>query len=375
MSTPGESPTRVVFSRDGRWLATSGDHRIHVWDLQRGEEVAGNVEGHRGMIGQVAVSARGVIATASDDHTVRIWDAATGKQRRKLQHGHWARGVALSPDGRLLVSSSLDDFVHLWEVDTGKEIYRLPGHGAMGGKRLVAFTPDGKRFLSWGDDLYLRVWDVKTGKAIQEHRIHPPGIKVDEEEEFDGMRDQRMLLSLAGSAFSGDGKRFLLSFGETVQVFDVDSGKEVRTIKTEQQRLDTLVVSPDGKRLLATGWGKQIETRLPDGRLRVSTAKQHPVEVYDLQTGKRLHHLTLPGSLSSAVAFSADGKTFAAAISEPVAAIRFWDTATGRERRGISGFRGRVKALAFAPDGRHLVSAMEDTTALVWDLAALAGKP
>jgi hypothetical protein len=49
----------------------------------------------------------GLIATASDDHTVRLWEAATGEERRRFGHGHWVRAVALSPDGRLLVSSRL----------------------------------------------------------------------------------------------------------------------------------------------------------------------------------------------------------------------------------------------------------------------------
>ena len=377
MLTPGESPGRVVFSSDGRWLAAVGGYRIHVWDLRLKEEAAADAESHTGMVGQVAASARGLIATASDDHTVRVWDAATGKQLRKLRHGAWVRSVAVSPDGRLLVSSSLDDFVRLWNMDTGKEIYRLPGHGEMGGKRLVSFTLDGKRFLSWGDDLYLRVWDVATGKAIHEHRIRPSGIKIpDEDDDSAAQRDRKMMfLSLAGSAFSGDGKRFILAVGAAMQVFDVETGKEVRTIKTEQRNMDHLVVPPDGKLLLASGWGKSIQTRLPDGRMRYSTAKEHPLELYDLETGKCLHSITLPGEISGPIAFSADGKTFTAAIDKPAGAIRFWDTATGAERPGIDGFHGRVKALAFTSDGRRLISAMDDTSALVWDLTKLPRKP
>jgi WD40 repeat protein len=377
MLTPGQSPGRIAFSSDGRWLAGVGGHRIHIWDLRRSEEVAPDDESHAGMIGQVATSVRGLIATASDDHTVRIWDAATGKLRRKLQHGNWVRAAAVSPDGRLLVSSSLDDFVRLWDLDSGKEIYRLPGHGRLGGKRLVGFTPDGKRFLSWGDDLYLRVWDVATGKAVLEHRIRPSGLKIpDEDDDSAGRRGPEMMfLSLAGSAFSGDGKRFILANGATIHVFNVETGKELRTIKTEQRNMDHLAVSPDGKRLLATGWGKSIQTRLPDGRMRMSTAKEHPLALYDLDTGKCLHRIELPGETSGPVAFSADGKTFAAAIDKPAGAIRFWETATGAERLSIGGFRGRVHAFAFTPDGKRLISAMDDTSALVWDLTALPRKP
>src|SRR5262249_42388311 len=111
-------------------------------------------------------------------------------------------------------------------------------------------------------------------------------------------------------------------------------------------------------------------TRLPDGRTRYSTAKEHPLELYDLETGKCLHRIMLPGEVSGPLAFSADSKTFIASIDKPAGMIRLCDTASGEERPSISGFHGNVRALVFTPDGRRLISAMDDTTALVWDLTA-----
>jgi prepilin-type processing-associated H-X9-DG protein len=107
LPTPGTSASRIRFSSDGRWLAAVSGAGIRVWGLRHGEEVAGGTAGHQGMFGQVAAVRGGLIATASDDHTVRLWDAATGEERRRFGHGHWVRAVALSPDGRLLVSSRL----------------------------------------------------------------------------------------------------------------------------------------------------------------------------------------------------------------------------------------------------------------------------
>jgi WD40 repeat protein len=139
----------------------------------------------------------------------------------------------------------------------------------------------------------------------------------------------------------------------------------------EGSHVISLAVSPDSKLLLASAWGKRVETKLPDGRVRSSTAREQPVSVWDLATGKRLQQVFVTDERLGAAAFSADGKLFAAASGRVSGRIRFWDLATGRERRVIGGFDGVARVLAFSPDGKRLVAGMSDTSALVWDLTDL----
>ena len=87
------------------------------------------------------------------------------------------RAVAVSPDGALVAGSSLDDAVYVWNSSSGRQIYRLAGHGRYGGRRDLSFFADSRGLASWGDDFYLRVWDMKTGKARLEHAIRPKGIE------------------------------------------------------------------------------------------------------------------------------------------------------------------------------------------------------
>jgi RNA polymerase sigma factor (sigma-70 family) len=363
-----QSATGLAVSPDSRLLA-GGGAALCVWDLTTGKELSANDEAHQSTVWRIAAAGNHVV-TAGDDRTIRIWDPTTGRQHRTIRHGAWVPAVALSPDGTRLASSSLDDTVCLWDVATGRKIYQLSGHGQVGGYRAVGFTPDGKHFLSWGDDLYLREWDTVTGKAVREYALRPTGLNVPDEDDAVG----EALFSMTGREGPGtctpDGKTFVLSVGDQFHVFDVATGKDLRQIASEGSSTICLTISPDGKLLLASVRDKQLQGKPRDDQVRHSRSADL-VGLWELASGKWLQQILLPEGGAGPVAFSADGTRFATATDRPAASIQLWEVATGREIGTVQGFRGPVRALAFSADGKRLISGMDDTTALVWDLAGL----
>jgi RNA polymerase sigma factor (sigma-70 family) len=352
----------LAFSPDGKLLAAGS----RVWDLAAGKELSANDQAHSGAVEHILTGPDNLVVTASEDNTIRLWDAATARQRHCLAHDGWVRAVALSPDGTRLVSNSLDDTVCLWDVATGRKIYRLAGHGELGGRRAVVFSPDGQSFLSWGDDMHLRKWDVRTGKAVFEISIRPSGVKVPDEDDED--RPGRIHTPPEGR-FTPDGKHLILQSGGKFFIMGASTGKELRHFPSETGYLTGLAISPDSKLLLGSAWGEPVQRKLPDGRMLSTSARDHPVTWWDLTTGKQQKRILLPKEGAGPVAFSPDGKFFAAASSQPLACIRLVEVPTGREVRRIEGFRGAVRSLAFLPDGRRLISGMEDGSALFWNLA------
>jgi hypothetical protein len=104
--------------------------------------------GHQDAVTSVAVTPDGrYVVSGSWDRTVRIWELATGKEVRRLigQQGH-VESVAVTPDGRYIVSGGNDATLRLWELATGEEIRRFAGHE--GHVRSVAVTPDGRYVVS-----------------------------------------------------------------------------------------------------------------------------------------------------------------------------------------------------------------------------------
>jgi WD40 repeat protein len=134
---------KCMFSPHGRLLATAhGDGRVRLWDVTSGHEVA-SMQGHTSRVMDCSFSADGrLIATASADGTVRVWMVTSREETRATFVGGqfttmtWHTtphgilrvgsdpviGCALSPDARLVATTSLVRTVTLWDVESGKTL-------------------------------------------------------------------------------------------------------------------------------------------------------------------------------------------------------------------------------------------------------------
>jgi WD40 repeat protein len=345
-----EGGGHLAVSSDSKRLVSSAGSVLRSYDLAARKELNANDEAHEGDPLQIIVSPSGFLVSGSDDTTVRIWDPASSKQRQKFVVDGWVRAIDVSPDGKLLAASSLDDAVHIWDTNTAREIYCLAGHGEMGGRRTLGFDPSGKGLLSWGDDFYLRLWDMKTGKARLEHAILPDGVKLPDED--DRRRGEEKFLMMGSAAFTANGKTFVLDMAGNFHLFDTASGKQRAKFPSEPSVFTTMAVSASGKYLLTSAAGAD-----------------HSISLWDLTSGKRLWRTTAAGFQASPVVFSPDGRMFAAGVEKPNNQILVYEIASGQVRHTIRGFRGRVRSLAFFPDGRRLASGLGDTTILIWDLS------
>jgi WD40 repeat protein/serine/threonine protein kinase len=142
---------RVYFSPDGKRLAAASGWEVKFWDAQTGEEVLSLKAGGT-VVGFSRDGKR--LATASTE--VKVWDAQTGKELLALKgHADNVLDVAFSPDGKRLVSTSLDKTVKVWDAQTGQELLNLKGGGFS-----VAISQDGHRLVSGGPGGEVTVWDA-----------------------------------------------------------------------------------------------------------------------------------------------------------------------------------------------------------------------
>jgi WD40 repeat protein len=362
-----EEVRRLAISRDASKLAAIARGTIRLWDVATRKELTAIDQGHAEDIGQIVDAGQGEMVTASHDRTIRIWDVVSGRQKRKLQHDRSVRGIALSPDGTRLTSSSFDDSVRVWEFATGKELLKLPGHGQVGGKRVVAFSSDRRNLYSFGDDLKLNVWDATTGQSIAKYEISPSGLN----KESNDQRPFGEFFELTAAEFFPGGQQLLVGLHKGFHIFDTAKNAELKVVPRDGGHMFSAALSPDGRLLLGSAWSKGVETKLADGTFRFSAAKNHTVTIWDLATGNVSREVVLPDGGAGPVTFSQDGLFYAVSTSQPTDRITIYKTESGNERLRFD-LPAHVRCLTFSRDGKRLITGLHDTTALVWDLDALA---
>lgn len=80
---------------------------------------------------------------------------------------HWVTACTVTPDGQRVVLASDDRALKVWDLENGRVIASLEGHG--GTVRACAVTLDGRRVVSASDDRTLKVWDLETYACLVSH--------------------------------------------------------------------------------------------------------------------------------------------------------------------------------------------------------------
>ena len=408
----GYSAHSVSFSPDGKRIVfASLDNSIRIYDAETGQELQ-KLVGHTNRVRSVSFSPDGrCIVSASDDQTIRIWDVKTGIEWEKLQgHTDVVNSAFFSPDGKRIVSASSDQTIRIWgcdvephitifknctwdeksvytsfscdgklivcacnkdhtiriyDVKTGQELQKLEGHTE--GIQLAFFSPDGKRIVSASRDNTMRLWAVETGNELYK---------------FD------LTCTVTSASFSPDGKRIVSAlFDGTIQLWDVETGHELLKMErngdlVDVDWVDSISFSPDGKRIVSGStagtvqlWdvetGKELQKMVGhtaavrsisfthDGKRIVSASFDHTVRIWDAETGQQLK--ILEGHVNQNATLSPDGKYVASASQDET--VRIWDIDTGRQVFQCTFChldRYRYIAIAFSPDGRHIITAEDD---------------
>jgi WD40 repeat protein len=438
-----------VFSPDNSLLAAvngyetrfGANHFVRIWDIQTGK-IVNAVGGPDAAITDLAFSADGQSVIGAAGGSAWIWDVRpevarpyqitlyTGEPNGNLMLYHRrVTAAALSPDNRLLAIGDSERNIWLYEVASGKLIYRMEGHAAPIDR--LRFSPDGMRLLAADVDGAIWLWNVASGKAVESLAAHTgpiSGLTLGLDGDLRAwatntvwtLRPADGALVQTTSVYSGTifavspaGDWLAVTSGLHMSVWDADDGALVQRLEGiananpfVEHMWEGVILpgfyeasfSPDGNQLSTKAPGEiwvydndannhfqltsyepwptyqvldeqaEPSTTSPDGFLSARAAQRwanYPSLVLLDQNGLEINRLPFPKE-AWITALAFSPDARLIAVGQADGSIVLVDVAAWKIVAALAGHQGAVNALVFSADGARLASAGADGIVRFW---------
>ena len=284
----------VTITPDEKTLASVSFDKILLWDIETGN-LDFVLEGHTDIIFSLDISPNGkFIVSGSLDKTVRLWDlenkslvCVLAKRKDPIY------SVAFSPDGNLIASGGASKYkdanrkktsIYLWSIKKQELICTFSGHDLR--INSLAFSPDSKILASGSNDKTVRLWNVDSKNELQVLKEHSDNV--------------------SNVAFTQDGQYLLSSGGGGINQWNVKSGELEDNFASEFEYIKCFAIHPCD-RVIA------IEV-------------QSGIKILDLTNKQKVEHLDFSYPIS--ITFSPNGKYIAGgdlgAFAESGGIVKIW---------------------------------------------------
>jgi len=221
----------VIHLPGGQHIITcSNDGSLGVWNLQTGKHIANWQDGESGMR-SIALSVDGKkLVSGSNDGSVRLWNIETGKILAKWTgHTQPVRSVCWNGDNDRALSGSLDGTARVWDAETGNTILQI--NTGVDKVYTATFSPDSTLIATSGyssEDEFIKIWDANTGKHMAILKGHK--------------------LLVYCLAWTADGRTLISgSYDHTIRTWNTSTWQELAVWTRHANALFGIAISPNGR--------------------------------------------------------------------------------------------------------------------------------
>ncbi|MGK7878896.1 MAG: WD40 repeat domain-containing protein [Crocosphaera sp.] len=230
----------VTLSKNGQFIASSETTEersyIKIWQLSNGK-IYQTFLGHKKPIQTLAIHLGEHSFIASGSNKIKLWNLLTGESWLTLfGHTKAVSCLAISPDGKLLISGSIDTSLRIWDLTGDNLIKTLTGHE--GSIRTLIISEDGKIIISGSTDKTIKLWDIQTGKLLKTLTGHLGNLQT--------------FCLYSSYLLAGD------EIGK-IYVWDLKTAALLYSWQAHEKGIQAIAITQDGKRLLTGCQGGKVQ--------------------------------------------------------------------------------------------------------------------
>lgn len=306
-----------------------------------------SLTGHRAPVTRVIFHPMySVMVSSSEDGTIKVWDYETGDYEKTLKgHTDSIQDIAFDHSGKFLVSCSADMSIKLWDFSSYECVKTMHGHDH--NVSSVTFMPSGDYLLSSSRDKTIKMWEVATGYCVKTFTGHREWVRM-----VRVCNDGSLIASCSND--------------QTVRVW-LTASKECKAELREHDHVVECIAWCEGNACAAVNDAVATDNRKPNyqGPFLISGSRDKTIKVWDVGIGLCLFTLVGHDNWVRGLLVHPGGKYILSASDDKT--VRVWDIKNKRCQKTLDAHSHFCTSLDMHRSAPYVITGSVDQTIKVWE--------